>query len=206
MLTMLLFLTLNLQSAQARPGDGELGPQIRPCDLNQVNVCRESERVAGLGSRAQGEALEPQIDALTPLVARLKADRDQAQLREDFATSVKLVVKDEISFLASPSEPASPEILPGFANAEDFFSLTNAERTWQERFPSERAEALNAQLTEIGRQELDCKNQLQGISTQFGTLNGQYESLRASQANLFADANAHASMSDTGCYQRMCAH
>jgi hypothetical protein len=205
MLTILLVSLLNLHSAFARMGGGELGPYIPPCDIGQVNKCQDDERAASANSRAAGEALAPQINAISPRVARLTTDRDQAQIRSDTAMSIELMVKDEIEFLSEPAEPASPEILPGFASAEDFFSLNSSERTWQERYPDERARALNSQLSEIGAQEVECKNQLQEISTQFGTLNGQYQSLVSQQANLFADANAHENMSSTGCHQRMCA-
>jgi hypothetical protein len=206
MFATLLISLLHLHLAFARP-DGELGPPLTPpCDLNQVNVCRELERVAGLNARAAGEQLSPQLNAFAPLVSRLASNRDQAQNRSDAAISLEFVVKDEIKFLSEPAELGSPEILPGFASSEDFFSLLPAERTWQERYPDERAHALNAQLSEVGAQEVECKNQLQEISTQFGTLNGQYQSLLTQQSNLFADANSHASMSDTGCYQRMCHH
>lgn len=203
MIALFVFALLS-QPALARMGDGELGPQRPVCDLNQVNSCSESERVAGLNARAAGEALDPQISALSPVVARLASDRDQAQTRLDGMAATELLLKDEIAFLAKGEEPTAKEILPGFASLEDFFGLTAPERTWQERYPTEREQLLNAQLGEMAGQELESKNRLQEISSKFGSLNGQYQSLLSQKANLFADASAHASMSDTGCYQRMC--
>jgi hypothetical protein len=201
----LIISALLSHAAFARMGDGELGPPLPPpCDMNQVNSCRESERVAGLNSRAAGEALDPKLNALAPLLSRLQADRDQAQRRVADVLEEEILIKEEITYLARGEEPMAKEILPGFAAEEDLFGLTESEKNWQERYPAERAQALNTQLGEAPSQEKEYRTQYQEISTKFDSLNGQFQSLQSQKANLFAEATSHANMSNTGCFQRIC--
>lgn len=168
-----------------------------------MNGCIQQHRQALEFARQMGRECDRSLHdsnaRLSDLrIAIVPVEADLARISGEIA-----VVKRELQFLESP--PLRPRYaIAGQLSLDDLFEIPRIRRSWDERYPAERAAKMRARLNELRVRESEQKTQLDKILPSYRAVSDEYQSALAQKNKWLGEEAQHSAMCESGCQNDIC--